>query len=102
MGSMLAGSLLASVVGAFIGTSITGAFLDGDGDGSDEGPGDGDTAAPDGGDGGIGDPGLADPRLRRHAHERRNGRPRRTPATTRLRLDLSSLGLSNRVPTPTT
>jgi hypothetical protein len=66
MGGMLAGSLLASVAGAFIGTSIAGAFLADDGDAQaqddsgagEEGSGDqpGETAEDSGGDasGGFG------------------------------------------------
>jgi len=55
MGGMIAGSLLASVAGAFIGTSIAGAFMDDGMSGGD------DMAGDDGGAGDMSDPGFGDP-----------------------------------------
>ena len=56
MGGMLAGSLLASVAGAFVGTAIADSFFDlSDGGGADPAAdGGGDVAADSGGDGGFG------------------------------------------------
>lgn len=61
MGGIIAGSLLASVAGAFIGTSIAGAFLD-DNMGGQDTAGDEPAAqeAQDMGDPGIDDPGMND------------------------------------------
>ena len=59
MGGMIAGSLLASVAGAFIGTSIAGAFLNDDMTGGDDMAG-GAEMAGDMSDPGFGDPGVDD------------------------------------------
>lgn len=63
MGSMLAGSLLASVAGAFIGTAIAGAFLDDDlGTADTAGGADADTGGEDAAleNEGLGDQGMGD------------------------------------------
>lgn len=61
MGGMIAGSLLASVAGAFIGTSIAGAFLGDDMTGGDDMAGGEEMAGDDGGAGDMSDPGFGDP-----------------------------------------
>lgn len=67
MGGMIAGSLLASVAGAFIGTSIAGAFMDDDMAGGEDTAGGEDMAAGDGmagdepGAQDMGDPGMSEP-----------------------------------------